>query len=133
MTTSCHLTKAPEMKYIDECYQSRPTPPSYRFVGRGGIGLHVVIRSSVLITKLASLTLPALAASITPPPRERESVKCSARFTVAVPERGVQGEPCDVSDCNADFKIITVQKSVVSLNLITSECTDERKKSIMLR
>lgn len=51
MTTSCHLTKAPEMKYIDECYQSRPTLPSYRvsgvgrWVGGGGLGvsLHVVI------------------------------------------------------------------------------------------
>lgn len=35
MTSSCHLTKAPEMKYIDWCYQSQPTHSSYRSGGPG--------------------------------------------------------------------------------------------------
>lgn len=30
MTSRCHLTKAPQMKYIDDRYQSRPTPLPYR-------------------------------------------------------------------------------------------------------
>lgn len=83
MTTSCHLTKAPEMKYIDERYQSQPTLPSYPFGGisggggggadRGGISFHMVIRSSVLITKLALLP-PALSLPPLQSPLERKSV-----------------------------------------------------------
>lgn len=89
MTTSCHLTKAPEMKYIDECYQSQPTLPSYRAEGeewgREGIGLHVVIRSSVLITKLASLP-PGLSLPPLQPPHEGESVTQRRVYNAAANE-----------------------------------------------
>lgn len=87
------------MKYIDECYQSQPTLPSYPFGGIrgrgfgggdevcvcGGVSFHVVIRSSVLITKLALLP-PALSLPPFQSPLERKSVmqcmaySCSANY-----------------------------------------------------
>lgn len=121
MTTSCHLTKAPEMKYIDERYQSRPTLPSYHFGGGGGDQFACGHQIICFNYKISITTSCALTSSVTITSWEKISnAVYSLQFTAALMSSRW-------TDGNMGILYHYSPKNVVSLDRITCKRIDKIK------